>query len=171
MLEEFALMIVYAACGSTMRILWGVYKAFSNFLDIELSKKRLGMEFAVSIMFGLFGGAVLSEMGVLKVGIDIGVLVSSLLGANVVDLIVKKFGFTKNMQVIVSDQQLQFTEFNRREMNALEYVKFKGKITNKVYQKINQTTQDIAKHELNALVVKGKLKEIGRTKGAYYVST
>ena len=128
------------------------------------------MEWTVSLWFGFMGGIFLSQLEIVKSGVNVGAFVASILGANVVDLIVKKFGFSKKMEVIVSDQQLGFTEFNRREMNAMEFVRFKGKITNKVYQKINQTTRDVARHELETLVEKGKLKEVGRTKGAYYVS-
>ena len=171
MFEDLFIAVAFAFCGSTIRVIYGAYKAYSSFLDIKLSRRRIFMEWVVSMWFGFMGGIFLSESGMIKMGINLGAFVSSILGANVVDLIVKKFGFSKKMEVIVSDQQLGFTEFNRREMNALEFVRFKGKITNKVYQKINQTTQDVSKHELNALVTKGKLKEIGRTKGAYYVST
>ena len=45
-----------------------------------------------------------------------------------------------------------------------------GKITNQIYQKINQINRDTAKYELNALVSKGKLKKIGKKKSTYYVS-
>lgn len=53
----------------------------------------------------------------------------------------------------------------------MEYVKINGKITNQIYQKINQTTCDVAKYELNALVRKKKLKAAGKTRGIFYVST
>jgi len=112
----------------------------------------------------------MTDIGMVKIGINLAALVSSLLGANVVNVITKKFGYSKEMRVIVSDQQLQFTEFNPREMNAMEYVRINGKITNQIYQKINQTTKDVAKYELQTLVSKKKLKKIGEKKGRYYVS-
>jgi len=154
-----------------MRVLWGVYKAEESFLNLQLSGKRLVFEFLVSTLFGIFGGGLLTDLGIMKVGIGLGTLVSSLLGANVVDIIAKKFGLSKKMEVIVSDQQLGFTEFNPREMNALEYVKIRGKITNQNYQEINRTTRDIARYELNTLVSRKKLKQIGKNRGACYVST
>lgn len=127
------------------------------------------MEFSVDILFGMFGGMFLSQLGIFSIGISLGSLISSLLGANVVDLIVKKFGLTGKMNIVLSDQQIGFTELNQNQINAMEFVKSQGKITNRVYQKINRTTCDIAKHELNSLVVKGKLKKIGKKKGTYYV--
>jgi predicted HTH transcriptional regulator len=55
-------------------------------------------------------------------------------------------------------------------MNAMEYVLAQGRITNGVYQKINNTTCDVAKYELKSLVDKKKLKMVGEKKGAVYVS-
>ena len=170
MLEEVLAIIAFAFCGSLMRVIYGSYKVYSSYLDIKLNRKRIMMEWAISLWFGFMGGIFLSQLEIVKLGVNAGAFVASILGANVVDLIVKKFGFTKNMQVIVSDQQLGFTEFNRREMNALEFVKLKGKITNKVYQRINQTTHDVAKYELKTLVNKGKLEEVGENKSRFYVS-
>lgn len=171
MFEEIIMIIVYAACGASMRLLWGVYNAEETFLNLQLSRKRLFFEFLVSMIFGIFGGQLMTDIGMVKIGINFAALVSSLLGANVVNVITKKFGYSKEMKVIVSDQQLQFTEFNPREMNAMEYVKINGKITNQIYQKINQTTHDVARYELNTLVSKKKLKRIGSDKSTIYVST
>lgn len=170
MLQEIIMMIVYATCGAMIRVLWGVYNAEETYLNLKLSRKRIVFEFLVSIVFGLFGGQTMTDLGITKIGIYLSAMVSSLLGANVVNVITKKFGYSKDLKVIVSDQQLQFTEFNPREMNALEYLKTNKKITNKEYQRINQTTRDVARHELNSLVSKKKLKQVGKTKGIFYVS-
>jgi len=168
MLELIAI-LPYILLGSVLRIVWGMYKMYSSYLSIQLSWRRIVMEFSVDILFGMFGGMFLSQLGIFSIGISLGSLISSLLGANVVDLIVKKFGLTGKMNIVLSDQQIGFTELNQNQINAMEFVKSQGKITNRVYQKINRTTCDIAKHELNSLVVKGKLKKIGKKKGTYYV--
>jgi hypothetical protein len=170
MFEEIITVIAYAACGASIRLLWGIYNAEETFLNLQLSKKRLFFEFLVSMIFGMFGGQLMTDLGMIKIGVSLGAMVSSLLGANVVNVITKKFGYSKEMKVIVSDQQLQFTEFNPRQMNAMEYVKIQGKITNQIYQKINQTEHDVAKYELNALVNKGKLKRMGNNRAICYVS-
>jgi len=170
MFEEIIMITVYAACGASMRLLWGVYNAEETFLNLQLSKKRLFFEFLVSMIFGIFGGQLMTDIGMVKIGINLSALVSSLLGANVVNVITKKFGYSKEMRVIVSDQQLQFTEFSPRQMNAMGYARINGKITNQIYQKINQTTHDVAKHELNALVSKKKLKRVGTNRMTTYVS-
>jgi hypothetical protein len=170
MFEEIITVIAYAACGASIRLLWGVYNAEETFLNIQLSRKRLFFEFFVSMVFGMFGGQLMTDLGIIKIGVSLGAMVSSLLGANVVNVITKKFGYSKEMKVIVSDQQLQFTEFSPRQMNAMEYVRINGKITNQIYQKINQTTCDVAKYELKSLANKKKLKPVGKTRGIFYVS-
>jgi hypothetical protein len=113
MLDMFVAIMPYVVLGASLRIVWGMYKAFDSFLSLHLSWRRLTAEFMVSVLFGMFGSVALSQLGIFSLGISLGGLVSSLLGANVVDLIAKKFGFSRKMEVIVSDQQLGFTEFNR----------------------------------------------------------
>ena len=167
---ELLAILPYILLGSVMRIVWGMYKMYSSYLSIQLSWRRLLMEFSVDILFGMFGGMFLSQLGIISIGISMGSLVSSLLGANVVDLIAKKFGLTGKMNIILSDQQLKFTEFNTREINAMGYVKSQGRINNDAYQKINGTTHDVAKYELNALVHRGMLKKAGRGKNTFYAS-
>ena len=167
---ELLAILPYILLGSVLRIVWGMYKMFNSYLSIQISWRRLVMEFSVDILFGMFGGMFLSQLGIISIGISLGSLVSSLLGANVVDLIAKKFGLTGKMNIVLSDQQLEFPELNQRQINAMGYIRSQGKITNREYQKINRTTRDVARHELSSLVNKGKLKEIGKSKGIYYVS-
>ena len=170
MLEAFAVILPYVLLGSVLRIVWGMYKTFSSFLDVHLSWKRIVMEFVVDMLFGTFGGLFLTEMGVFKLGVNMGCLVSSLLGANVVDIVAKKFGLSGKMSIVLSDQQLKFPTFNMREINAVEFAKKEGKITNGIYEKINSTNHDTAKYELNALVHKGALKRFGNGKATYYLA-
>jgi len=170
MLEVLAAIIPYILLGSLLRIVWGMYKTFSSFLDIQLSWKRIVMEFVVDMLFGTFGGVFLSQLGIFKLGISLGSLVSSLLGANVVDIVAKKFGVSGKMNIVLSDQQLKFPSLNMKEINAIEFVRREGKITNDIYEKINQTNHDVAKYELAALVHKGVLKKAGNGRGIYYTS-
>jgi hypothetical protein len=167
---ELLAILPYILLGSVLRIVWGMYKMYSSYLSIQLSWRRIVMEFSVDILFGMFGGLFLSQLGIFTLGVSLGSLVSSLLGANVVDLIAKKFGLTGKMNIVLSDQQLKFTEFNMKEINAITYAKSHGRINSGVYQKINSTTHDVARHELDTLVSKGMLKRVGKKKGAYYVS-
>ena len=128
------------------------------------------MEFVVDMLFGTFGGVFLTQLGIFKLGVSMGSLVSSLMGANVVDLVAKKFGVTGKMNIVLSDQQLKFPSFNMKEINAIEFARKEGMITNDIYERINQTTHDVAKYELAALVHKGMLKKVGRGRGIYYTS-
>jgi uncharacterized membrane-anchored protein YitT (DUF2179 family) len=158
----------YAMLGSAIRVSWGAYKAYTSFLGVNMRLARILVEFVASMMFGIFGGVVLSTAGMIAIGASLGTLVSSLLGANVIELIVKKFGSGK-MEVIVSDQQLEFPELNQRQINCLQYVRVKGRITNREYQKINRTNRDTAKYELASLVKKKNLVKVGKTKNITYV--
>lgn len=170
MIDLILTILPYAMLGSGVRVIWGVYKAYTSFLSVDLKLARVVVEFLASVMFGIFGGVILSAVGIFTIGASLGTLVSSLLGANVIDLIAKKFGWSKKMEVVVSDQQLSFADLNQRQVNAMQYVKSQGKITNRIYQKINKTTRDVAKYELASLVKKGRLKKVGRTKDISYVS-
>jgi len=160
----------YAMIGAAVRVGWGMYKAYTAYVGIEVAYKRIIVEFLAGMMFGIFGGVLLSTVGIFTIGMNLGTMVSSILGAHVIELIARKFGWSKKMEVIVSDQQLEFADLNPRQVNALQYVKSKGRITNKVYQKLNRTTKDVAKYELMALVRKKNLKKVGKTKDVYYVS-
>jgi len=162
--------VPYAVLGSGVRVVWGIYKAYTSFLSVNIKWIRVLVELLAGMMFGVFGGVLLSSVGIFTIGMSFGTLVSSLLGANVVELIAKKFGWSKKMNVVVSEQQLGFSDLSQREINALQYAKAKGRITNRIYQRINKTEHDVAKYELAALVKKKKLIRIGKNKGVYYVS-
>lgn len=166
-----ALMIAgFAAMGSGLRLVWGVYRAWDSALGLQLSGKRVVFEFFMGISFGAAGGVLMNELGIFKIGIGLASFVSGLLGANVIDLIVKKFGWNKRMEVIVSDQQLEFVDLSPEQVRALQYVKSYGKINNSVYQKINGVGCDEAKYALASLVSKKRLKRLGNTKGAIYIA-
>lgn len=167
MFEEEIVIVSYAVFGAVMRMLWGVWKAEDSVINIRLSGRRLVFEFLVSFLFGVFGGQLVTDLGLFKFGINLSTVVSSLIGANVVDVIAKKFGYTKKMEVIVSDQQIT-SGLNLRESNALEFMKINGTITNMLYQKINSTTHSIAKYELDFLVQCRKLKRMGKNNSTYY---
>ena len=71
---------------------------------------------------------------------------------------------------VFADTYLSELGLNEWQLKAVKYVKKKGKITNKEYQKVSgikkrQTTDDLRKLE-----DKGILKRIGVTgKGTYYI--
>lgn len=70
-------------------------------------------------------------------------------------------------------EQLTKLGLNERQQKAVEYVKEKGKITNKEYQNINSISERTASRELSELVDKEVLKS-SETKGAgsyFYLSS
>ena len=68
-----------------------------------------------------------------------------------------------------TEEQLQQSGLNARQVKAILYVKDKGKITNKEYQEINDISKRTASKELSELVGKFNiLKNIGFGAGSYY---
>ncbi|MCH6201921.1 putative DNA binding domain-containing protein [Aquiflexum sp. LQ15W] len=69
---------------------------------------------------------------------------------------------------IYNEKHLQSLPLNERQVKAVLYVKEKGKITNKEYQEINNTTDRTALRDLETLIQLNIIKRIGEKKGAYY---
>jgi ATP-dependent DNA helicase RecG len=69
---------------------------------------------------------------------------------------------------IYNEKHLQSLDLNVRQVKAVLYVKEKGRITNKEYQDINNTTDRTALRDLETLVELKIIKRIGEKKGAYY---
>lgn len=70
---------------------------------------------------------------------------------------------------IYNEKHLQSLDLNVRQVKAVLYVKEKGRITNKEYQEINNTTDRTALRDLETLIQLNIIKRIGEKKGAYYV--
>jgi ATP-dependent DNA helicase RecG len=69
---------------------------------------------------------------------------------------------------IYNQNQLKELGLNERQVKAVFFVKENGKITNKIYQLINDTSNRSASRDLENLISIGVLKRIGEKKGAYY---
>lgn len=69
----------------------------------------------------------------------------------------------------ITPEQLTKLGFNDRQVNAVLFVKEKGRITNKEYQEINDTTERTASRDLSDLVEKQIIKSSGiKGAGAFY---
>jgi hypothetical protein len=171
MLSDFVLILgfmFYSAFGAITRAFFGIYKAYTSVAMFKVDWKRVVVEIAASIFFGTFGVIILQEIGVFKFSMNITALIAGFFGADIVNLITKKLGLTKGLEVKVTEQQVALAEFNERQIAALEYLKTHKRITNAMYQKLNSTTIDVAKRDLTQLVKKGKLKRFGKGKATYY---
>jgi len=69
---------------------------------------------------------------------------------------------------IYNEKHLRTLDLNVRQVKAVLYVKEKGRITNKEYQEINNTTDRTALRDLETLIQFNIIKRIGEKKGAYY---
>jgi len=69
---------------------------------------------------------------------------------------------------IYTQEYLHKLGLNERQIKAVMYVKEKGRITNKGYQEINQTTRETSKRDLDMLVNKGVLTRKGKGRNVYY---
>lgn len=71
---------------------------------------------------------------------------------------------------ILNEEYLQTLGLNDRQVNAVLYVKDKGKITNSEYQKINDCSRNTASNDLTDLVERDILKPSGQKgAGAFYI--
>lgn len=166
-LVALPIILLYIAIGASVHTVWGIYRAYSTLLEVRIKWARVFVEFVAAIFFGLFGAFALSSLMPLPVGIELGGLFSAVLGAHVMGVVTKKFGISK-FEVIVSDQQLQ-PDLNPRQINILQAAQKTGKITSKMHQRLNATTRNVARKDLEKLVVKGKLVRFGSGRGVYYV--
>jgi len=166
----FIALLLYALAGSFVRLFYSMYKAYATMPRGSISPERMAMELLAGCVFGMVGGMLLDSMGVLKMGVGIGTVVSAVLGSNAIELVAKKFGWTKKLDVAaLTEEQLQMPDLNARQINGLQYAKQAKKITNTAYQRLNNVSHDVAKRDLAAMVDKGRLKAVGYNKSTYYV--
>lgn len=69
---------------------------------------------------------------------------------------------------LFNEEELQAKGLNERQIKAVLYVKEKGKITNKVYQEINQCSKATASRDLTVLVQGSFLSPYGLGAGTFY---
>jgi ATP-dependent DNA helicase RecG len=68
-----------------------------------------------------------------------------------------------------SEEELRKIGLNARQINAVLYVKEKGKITNSEFQEINNVSKRTATNDLSELVETHKIfKQLGASVGTYY---
>jgi ATP-dependent DNA helicase RecG len=67
-----------------------------------------------------------------------------------------------------NEQSLKELGLNERQVKAVLYVKEKGKITNKEYQEINETTTKTSFRDLEELLNLNVLQKLGENRGTYY---
>jgi len=156
----------YAAFGALVRGIYGIYSAYSNYQNFDLSWTRIIVEFAASVIFGLFGAIILNEMGFWKVGANIVAILAGLLGANIIGVVTKKLGVSKlNVNIV---EKVEYPDLNMNQQRAMNYLLSNGKITSGIYQQINQTPRGKTKWELNQMVLKGYVRIVGSRKASYY---
>lgn len=157
----------YALFGALIRVVFGIYSAYSNYEQVKLSKKRITIEFFAAVLFGLFGAIILNEIGFWKVGTNIIAILSGLLGAQLVNLVAKKFGAGKKLEVNVIEK-IEYPDLNPNQQRAIGYTKAGKPLTTMIYQKINAVSRRIAQREISQLVEKGYVKRVGEGKKTCY---
>lgn len=76
----------------------------------------------------------------------------------------------KEITTIDIEKVAEMADLNERQLKALEYIQEKGKITNREYRELTSISRNTATNDLQALVEKGILKQVGRGRGVYYES-
>lgn len=163
--------MLYSTLGSVTRTLFGIYKVYTTIPDFNLDMKRVVVEVLASIFFGTFGVILLSGIGSFNYELKIAALIAGFIGADIINLVTKKIGLTKGLEIRLTEEQIALAEFNPRQIRALKYLETHKRITNKIYQTLNQTTPITAKKDLAQLVRKGKLRKCGKGKATYYKLT
>lgn len=69
---------------------------------------------------------------------------------------------------IYNEENLRKMGLNERQIRAVFYVKEKGSITNKEYQKLNNVSNKTAYFDLNDLISKNVFKTQGKGKSVVY---
>jgi uncharacterized membrane protein YeaQ/YmgE (transglycosylase-associated protein family) len=165
---EIIIALPYAAIGAFIRTSYGIWKAIT-YDHCTLSRKKILLEFLFSLAFGILGATICSEIGYFKFATNIAAIISGILGANVIDLIVKKVGYTKELQVNVVEK-VKYPDLNQNQRRAMDYLEQAGRINLKIYQQINNLEKrSTAKWELRRMVDLGYLKKCGKGKGTYYI--
>lgn len=164
------MIILYSVVGAFVRSLFGMYKSYGKVRIFRLNVRKVAVEFCVSVIIGTFGVIILNGLNALPIEISLAALIGGLTGADILNLITKKIGLAKGLNVMnVSDEDVQLLEFNDRQVNALRYLSKNEKITSPIYQKLNQVDQNAAKYDLIQLVMKGKLEKMGKGRATYYI--
>ena len=165
-----ATFVAYSSFGAVTRTVFGVYRAYSNFMSFKISWQRVAIEILASMLFGTFGAMLLNELGVWKIGISIAAILAGFFGADVITLLTKKFGLSKGIDVKVVES-VEYPNLNIKQQKAVQYMKKNGSITNTIYQKINQVSNNSAKWDLRILAAKKIIKKIGNGRSASYILT
>jgi len=66
-------------------------------------------------------------------------------------------------------KEIDLSLLNQRQLKALDYLREKGRITNKEYVEINKISRETAKRDLSDLVDKRFLKVMGKGRGLCYI--
>jgi hypothetical protein len=159
---------VFSVFGAIGRALLGIYKGYTEIPMFEIDKKRIAVEVIASVFFGTFGAYILSRLNLFPFPFDVVALLAGFFGADIISLATKKLGLTGGLHIVVSEQQVAMAEFNDRQIACLMYLKNHDRMTNRMYQRLNNTTINVAKDDLTQLVRKKRLKRFGRGKATYY---
>jgi hypothetical protein len=166
----FIALLLYALAGSFIRLFYSMYKACGAPAAGGMSPAKVVFELFAGVVFGMTGGLLLGSMDALKFGAGVGTVLCAMLGANAIELVAKKFGWTKKLDaVVLTDEQAAMPDLNARQANAMQYAARTKKLTNATYQRLNNVTHDTAKRDLSSMVEKGRLKAVGYNKSTYYV--
>jgi len=76
------------------------------------------------------------------------------------------------MQFNKKEESKEFPDIenlNERQKKAVEYLKKEGRISNKIYQEINNTTRNTVKRDINDMIEKKFLIRVGDGRSIYYI--
>ncbi|NQE05551.1 hypothetical protein C5S32_06740 [ANME-1 cluster archaeon GoMg1] len=81
---------------------------------------------------------------------------------------IRFYGHKKEELAAISEGKI-FIKLNERQKKAIEFVKEKGRITNREYQKLNNTTRETAKLDLGKMSRLEIFERMGSRRGTFYI--
>lgn len=166
---DFALMIAWSTPGAFLRILLGAYKVYITHGYIKLDWRRVLLELLSAVTFGTFAAVLLNDLGFIRPGSILGpigvALLGGFFGADLLNRLAMIVGVPQGITVAI--ERLPH-DLNPRQQKALEYAGKYRSINNDQYQSINYVKDSVASRELNGMVKKGWLKQVGKGKAIRY---
>lgn len=164
-------LLVFAVLGGMVRSLFGLYKAYITQGYVRIDWPRIIIEAVGASFFGTIGVFLLSSIGYVKPWGDGSLAVafmSGLFGADMLNILAKRIGISRGLQVAVQRIPL-CKSLNSRQQKALTYALAMG-IRPADYARMNNTTELIACKELDSLVRKGLLRKQGKGNSVKYTA-
>ncbi len=167
--DMLAVYVVFSTVGASTRALFGLYKVHKRGRIDRVALGSFMMEILSSMFFGTFASMILQEMGWLSLSSETLALIAGFFGADLISIVSRKVGLKSNIDVRMGEEAFLYPELTDRQVRGMEYMKKSGRITNDIYQRLNDISHSSAKRDLRVMQDNKFIKKLGTNRGTYYV--